>query len=153
MYGEKEEGMEVETDKARVVVLCGRLVDATRAGYVEWQREEEEDTFVWQAEQATVSIGSRDKDGEPPYQLVVVNERGEKLEELASELVDNDQPAEWNEPLANLYRAAHRKALGADEIIEALIESLPKGRAVRSAGSSVPGRVEHNKRGAPAERR
>jgi ankyrin repeat protein len=146
--------MAVETDKARVVVLCGRLVEATRAGYVEWQREEEEDTFVWQAEQATVSIGSRDKDGEPPYQLVVANERGETLEELTSELVANDQPADWNEPLANLYRAAQRKALGADEIIEALIDSLPTRRAGRAAGfSSVPGGVEHNRRGAPADRK
>jgi hypothetical protein len=140
--------MAVETDKGRVVVLCERLAEATGAGQVEWRREAE-DTFAWQAEQATVSIGSRDKDGEPPYRLVIANANGEKLEELTSELVANDQPAEWNEPLANLYRAALRKALGADEIIEELIESLPTRRAARSAGSpSLPGRREHSRRGA-----
>jgi hypothetical protein len=139
--------MAVEAEKGRVVVLCERLVHATRAGRVEWRREDE-DTFVWQAEQAVVSIGSRDKDGEPPYQLVVANHQGETLEELTSELLENDQPAEWNEPLANLYRAAHRKSLGADEIIEALIESLPTRRGARSAG--LPS-VSENRRGARAD--
>jgi hypothetical protein len=143
--------MAIETDKSRVVVLCVRLVDATRAGHVDWTRQED-DTFVWRTEQAAVSIGSRDKDGEPPYQLLVLNDNGETLEELTSELVENDQPADWNEPLANLYRVAHRKALGADEIIDALIESLPTKRATRSAGfSSLPGRQEQNQRGAQAD--
>jgi hypothetical protein len=122
-----------ETEKDRVVVLCERLAHATRAGHVEWRREDD-DTFVWQAEEAVVSIGSRDKDGEPPYQLLVANHNGETLEELTSALLQNDQPAEWNEPLATLYRTAHRKALGADEIIEALIESLPTRRGAPSAG-------------------
>jgi hypothetical protein len=139
--------MAVETEKGRVVVLCERLVQATRVGYVDWRREDEE-TFVWQAEQAVVSIGSRDKDGEPPYQLVVANHSGETLEELTSALLENDQPAEWNEPLAVLYRAAHRNALGADEIIEALIESLPTRRAARSAGLASH---SENRRGARAE--
>jgi hypothetical protein len=116
--------MAVKTDSGRLVVLCERLADATRAGDVEWRRENE-DIFVWQGDKAAVSIGSRDKDGEPPYRLVVVNADGEKLEELTSELVDNDRPAEWNEPLAGLYRAARRSALHADEIIQALIEGLP----------------------------
>jgi hypothetical protein len=127
--------MAVQTDRAGIAVLCERLLDATRAGYVEWRREDE-DVFVWQAEQAGVSIGSRDKDGEPPYQLVVVNGDGEKLEELTSELVEDDQPARWNEPLAGLYRSARRKALGADEIIEALIQTLPTRRAARSSSAS-----------------
>ena len=116
--------MVVQADTGRIVVLCERLADATRAGGAEWRREGE-DLFVWQAGQGSVTVGSRDKDGEPPYQLIVVNADGEKLEELTSQLVDNDRPAEWNEPLADLYRAARRTALGADEIIEALIEALP----------------------------
>jgi hypothetical protein len=135
--------MAVETDRSRVVVLCERLADATGVGQVKWRREGE-DTFVWQAEEASVSVGSRDKDGEPPYQLLVLNTDGEKLEELTSELVENDQPAEWNEPLARLYRAAVRSALGADEIIEALIQRLPARRAPRATRSSpLPGAGEY----------
>lgn len=115
--------MAVQAENGRVVVLSERLADATHKGGAEWLREGE-DVFVWQGEQGSVSIGSRDKDGEPPYQLVVVDSNGEKLEDLTSQLVDNDRPAEWNEPLAELYRAARRSALRADEVIQALIDAL-----------------------------
>lgn len=115
--------MTPQVDSGRVVVLCERLADATRAGTAKW-RGEGEDTFLWEGEQGSVSVQSRDNDGEPPYQLVVFNANGVKVEELASQLVENDRPAEWNEPLAVLYRSARRSALNADEVIDALIEAL-----------------------------
>ncbi|HET9323474.1 MAG TPA: hypothetical protein VFO03_06305 [Gaiellaceae bacterium] len=110
-------------ENGRVVVLCERLLEATRKHAADWNREAE-DLFVWKGSQGTVSIGSRDKDGEPPYQLTVVNADGDTLEELRSDLVADDQPAPWNEPLAGLYRAARRRALKADEVLEAMIEAL-----------------------------
>jgi hypothetical protein len=119
----RRNGMAAEAN-GRVVVLCKRLADATRAGGAEWSRDGE-DTFVWAGRPGSVSIGSRDKDGEPPYQLVVVNADGERLDELTSQLLDDDRPAEWNEPLADLYRAARRSALRADDVIDAMIEALP----------------------------
>jgi starvation-inducible outer membrane lipoprotein len=80
---------------------------------------------MWDGEQGSVSVQSRDKDGEPPYQLVVFNTDGAKVDELTSQLLENDQLAEWNEPLAILYRSARRSALNADEVIDALIQALP----------------------------
>ena len=115
-------------ENPRLVVLCERLAAATRGGAAEWNRGAE-DTFLWTAGQGAVSIGSRDKDGEPPYQLVVANADGEILDELTSQLIDDDRPAEWNGPLTDLYRAARRSALKADEIVEALIEALPSPSA------------------------
>jgi hypothetical protein len=120
--------MALQADNGRVVVLSERLADATHTGAAEWLRESE-DLFVWQGEQGSVSIGSRDDDGEPPYELVVLNSNGEKLDELTSQLLDDDRVADWNEPLANLYRAARRSALRADDVIEALIEALPQRTA------------------------
>ena len=112
----------------RIVVLCERLAYATRTGAAEWSREGE-DTFVWAGGEGSVSIGSRDKDGEAPYELVVLNAKGERLDELTSQLLDDDRVAEWNEPLADLYRAARRRGLLADDVIEALIEALPQRAA------------------------
>ena len=111
-------------ENRRLVVLCERLADATRTGSAQWARDGQ-DVFVWAGEHGSVSIGSRDKDGEPPYELVVVNADGEKVDELTSQLVEDDRPAEWNEPLGDVYRAARRSALRADDVIEALIEALP----------------------------
>jgi hypothetical protein len=115
--------MTIPVDNGRVVVLCERLADATRAGTAKW-RGEGEDTFLWAGEQGSVSVQSRDKDGVPPYQLAVFDASGVKVEEITSQLLENDQPAEWNEPLAVLYRSARRSALNADEVIDALIETL-----------------------------
>jgi hypothetical protein len=39
---------------------------------------------------------------------------------------DDQQPASWNEPLARLYRAARRQALGVDEILKDLLAELPR---------------------------
>ena len=120
--------MAIRADHARLIVLCERLADATLAGATDW-RGEGNDHYLWEREEGTLSIGARDRDGQPPYDLAVFNSNGEKVDELASALVDDDRPAEWNEPLAELYRVARRSALHADEIIEALMNALPAPRA------------------------
>jgi hypothetical protein len=111
-------------DSRRTIVLCDALVAATFAHDVEW-RSDGDDSYRWDHEKGSVSIGSRDKDSQPPYQLAVFNPDRLRVEELSSSLLDNDVPAPWNEPLAELYRAARRSALHADEVIEALIDVLP----------------------------
>lgn len=111
----------------RLIVLCERLAEATLAGHVEW-RSEGEDRYVWEHETASVAVGARDKDGQPPYDLAVLDRNGEQLEELTSALVGDDRPAPWNEPLSELYRVARRSGLHADEIIDALIAALPVHR-------------------------
>ena len=115
--------MAIMADHAHLIVLCERLADATQAGATEW-RAESDDHFRWERPQGVVSIGPRDRDGQPPYELAVFNAEGEKVEELASALVDDDRPAAWNEPLAELYRVARRSALHADQIIDALMDAL-----------------------------
>jgi hypothetical protein len=109
----------------RLIVLCTRLVEATRAGEAEW-RAEGEDTYVWERPEGIVAIGTRDRDGQPPHDLSIFNGAREKVEELASALVEDDQPAPWNAPLADLYLVARRSALHADEIIDELIAALPR---------------------------
>jgi hypothetical protein len=117
--------MTVYAETDRIVVLCERLAHATRTGSAKW-RVDSDDRFVWQQpEHASVSIGSRDKDGEPPYEIALFNANGDKVEELTSQLVGEDEPAVWNDSLAVLYRAARRSALGADELIDTLIAALP----------------------------
>jgi hypothetical protein len=109
----------------RIVILCQRLAAATQARGADW-RVDGADTFVWQRDEGAVAIGSRDGDGEPPFELTIYNPDGQKVEERASALVDGDRPAPWNTSLADLYRVARRTALHADEVIDALIERIPR---------------------------
>jgi hypothetical protein len=110
--------------ESRLTTLGKGLAAATTAGAVKWHVREP-DVYSWAAAEGAVSVASRDRDAEPPYELVLYNPEGEKVDELTSELV-GDQPAPWNDALAELYRAARRSALHADDIIDALIGALPK---------------------------
>jgi hypothetical protein len=131
--------MTVYADNDGMAVLCERLAHATRTGNAKWQVAAD-DRFIWERpEQASIQMGSRDKDGEPPYQVVLFNAKGDKVEELSSQLV-GDEPAAWNEALATLYRAARRSALGADELIDELIAALPS--ATKERVGAVPGHGE-----------
>jgi hypothetical protein len=111
-------------DASRTIVLCDALTSATFAREAEW-RSEGDDTFWWEHDKGSVSIASRDKDAQPPYQLAIFNPERVRVEELGSTLLEDDAPAPWNEAIADLYRAARRSALHADDVIEALIGALP----------------------------
>jgi hypothetical protein len=109
---------------ARHVELCQRLVGATMLGEVEWTAEEET-AFVCARSSGTVGIRSRDRDGEPPYELVIFDPSGAKVETLLSDWSVEEEPAFWNEALADLYRAARRNALGVDKLLDDLLAELP----------------------------
>ncbi|HET9545850.1 MAG TPA: hypothetical protein VFO88_09750 [Gaiellaceae bacterium] len=113
-----------EPVNGRLIVLCERLAESTRAGAAEWD-DEGNDRFLWRHAEGSVRVGARDGDGEPPYELTISNDREVRVEELESALLGDDVPAPWNEPLADLYRTARRSALKADELIDALIAALP----------------------------
>lgn len=132
--------MAIRTDHARVIALCERLADATVAGATEWQAAGD-DHFTWTRAEGRVSIGARDRDGQPPYEIAIFNTDGERVEELASALADDESPADWNAPIAELYRVARRSALRADEIIDALMSALPMSHASPAAERAVPDQV------------
>jgi hypothetical protein len=130
--------------KERLTMLVRRLAEATASGAAEWESREP-DVYSWSSGAGVVSIGSRDRDGEPPYELVVYNSTDEPVDELASELLDDDQPAPWNDALVELYRLARRSALRADDVIEALIAALPTtGNASAEPDRSLFDRVRES---------
>jgi hypothetical protein len=116
--------MTTTTDTERLIMLAERLATATATRTAEWQVADA-DVFTWSSARGSVRVASRDRDGEPPYELTVYNDDGQKVDQLTSELLDDDQPAPWNDTLVELYRIARRSALRADDIIEALMAELP----------------------------
>jgi hypothetical protein len=115
--------MTMEPEKQRLTMLARRLTRATSARTARWQLGDD-GVYVWTAKEGSVTVVSRDRDDDPPYELSVLTPNREKIDELSSALLEDDRPAPWNEALVELYRAARRSALGADDIIDALIEAL-----------------------------
>lgn len=115
----------MEAPYERLVELSKRLRAATDEGQLEWTAEDDT-SFVWTGSNGAVSVRSRDGDGEEPFELDVFSPTRQKVETLGSEWTEDERPAPWNEALTRLYRAARRKALGVDRILEDLLSELPR---------------------------
>ena len=121
----------METPYERLVELSRRLSAATDVGQLEWTADEDT-AFCWTgARGAIVSVRSRDRDGEEPFELDVFSAATQKVETIGSEWTVDEQPAPWNDAVARLYRAARRRALGVDTILEDLLAQLPPSRTRR----------------------
>jgi hypothetical protein len=110
-------------ERERLTTLARRLAEATSQRAAEWQLREP-DVYAWSSIEGSVSIASRELDGEAAYELFVYNPEHAQVDELSS-AVDGDGAASWNAPLAELHRVARRSALRADDVIDALIDALP----------------------------
>ena len=117
----------MEAPYERLVELSKRLRAAADEGQLEWTAEDDT-SFVWTGSNGAVSVRSRDGDGEEPFELDVFSPTRQKVETLGSEWTEDERPAPWNEALTRLYRAARRKALGVDRILEDLLGELPRVR-------------------------
>jgi hypothetical protein len=115
----------MEPPYERLVELSKRLRAATDAGQLEWKAEEDT-AFLWKGVGGSVGVRSRDRDGEEPYELEVFTAARQKVESLGSEWLADEQPAPWNEAVAGLYRAARRRALGVDDLLEDLMAEVPR---------------------------
>jgi hypothetical protein len=125
----------LETEQ--LTTLARRLTEATATGEAQWQVRDD-DRYRWASDAGSITVASRDRDGEPPYELAVYNTSDERVDQLSSELL-GDEPAPWNQALSDLYRAARRNALHADEIVEALIHALaPAAHRLDSADAQAP---------------
>jgi hypothetical protein len=113
-------------DTNQLTQLADRLLDGTRIKSVQW-RVAELEAYTWGTTDGSVTIASRDRDGEPPYELAIFNSENVKVDTLKSELLPGDVPAPWNGQLAELYAAARRDALRADDLIEALMGAVRVG--------------------------
>ena len=114
----------MDQEKQRLTNLARRLAAATSAREARWKTGDD-DVYIWTAKEGAVTIVSRDRDDEPPYELAVFTPNNQRVDELTSALLEDDRPAPWNEALVELYRVARRSALGADDIIDALVAALP----------------------------
>jgi hypothetical protein len=112
-----------DSDTNQLAKLAERLLDGTRLRSVHW-RPAEVETYTWGTTDGSVTIASRDRDGEPPYELAIFNPENVKVDTLKSDLLPGDVPAPWNGALADLYAAARRDALGADDLIDALMRGV-----------------------------
>ena len=57
-------------EKQRLMTLARLLAAATASREADWQAREP-DVYIWESSAGSVSVASRDRDGEPPFELAV----------------------------------------------------------------------------------
>jgi hypothetical protein len=116
----------MDSPSKSLIEICRRLSAAAATGQLKWSAAQET-VFLWTGKGGSISVRSRDGDGEEPYEVDIFNAAGQKVDTFSSEWVGKEQePAAWNDPMARLYRAARRQALGVDQILKDLLAELPQ---------------------------
>ena len=118
-----------QSDEELLLVLCERIRSATLAGDVAWFRAAAGE-FLW--ERAVGSLAIRTSNGDsPPYELVVSEWDGVKLDVVRSPLPSRPDGAAPADALGGVYDAARESASRIYEPIDTLIDAL-RGPARRA---------------------
>jgi hypothetical protein len=122
--------MEKSVVYAPLIELCAGLTEATAVGGIQWIPREES-SFLYEGAKGAVEIRSRDHDGEAPFELILYNPSRDKIDTLLSQWSTEEEAAPWNEPLFDLYRAARRRALGVDTMVQDLLAEVREASQAR----------------------
>jgi hypothetical protein len=116
-------------DEDLVLVLCERARSATLAGDIEW-RHAATDLLLWERAGGSLAIRSLNGDAGPPYELVVYDWNGARLDAVRLSAQSRTDPP-VTKAAGTLYAAAHESASRIYEPIDTLIDAL-RGVARRS---------------------
>lgn len=124
------------SSEQQVIDLIGRLHAATRAGRAKWGAESNF-SFLLTVPSGSVRVGSVDKDGSAPYELIVSDENGVAVESVRSTWYHDPEaeewegePAAWNIPLKDLYETARSSALNIDKVIAGILKDVDENKAI-----------------------
>jgi hypothetical protein len=97
--------------------LAQQLTRRTRDGKVTWTNAGETQ-FETRLGGGSVSVRSRDDDGQQPFVLDVLNPEGVRVETSETPGLDT----EWDRVIEDLWNEARRSAGGASDVINALLK-------------------------------
>ena len=117
--------------RERLLVLLDRLIGLTVQEKIDWKAAGDDPAaFYFNVEssgQDRIWIGSRDRDGRPPYDMVLTHDS--KTTERLDWVYDatEDISAPWNEDLHRLYNMARESVLGPPTaFVNDILDKLPK---------------------------
>lgn len=106
--------------KDSILRLVRILFDRTLNDSIEWASAGN-DRFLHSTPRGATVIGSVDRDGEPPYDVVLFDEEGKSVASLQR---GYDDPQDEFELLRDLYETARRHALNIDPFVDSLIAEI-----------------------------
>ena len=115
-------------DYAKQMRLVRKLSELTDQDAIDWKQAVPEGLFQVSFRDNSVRIMLQSANAAPDIIIQLVNGDGEVVESFSDvnlqEASDDAQPGEWYNFLMSLYNAARRKALGADRVLNEIINDL-----------------------------
>jgi hypothetical protein len=103
-----------------------KLAEKTINGGLQWERTPDDGMYQASFPKYTVRLFLRHRNEEPDYIVAILDEEGQIIEEASDVQITNSnnlgrQPFEL---MAEMYKAARRRAMGVDSALDELISSL-----------------------------
>lgn len=123
----------------KLVTLVQQIYEKTKSGELKWEETSEEGTFLVAFPNYVVQITMTPETEShyATYILRILNERSIIIEEITSASLSEYYSREF---FKELYEEARRKALGTEDAIDSLLESLRVGTQPPPPLTNVPRR-------------
>ncbi len=110
--------------------LLESLLARTNDGKVDWQKTADDDTFQAVLGGHIIAIARRSPTPDFSFVLTIFNSNGDEIESISTVRVDlglaefDDAEKRMKNMLAELFELARRRAHGAEEAIDAILQEL-----------------------------
>ena len=123
--------MAIDAGTAKVIQLIQRLHLATEQKTIEWEETDRKQAYAYATKSSSVIVASIDNDGSMPFELQILDEKGNVIESLRSHVPDEDSEFTYitlpgGNDLRNLYELVRRSVLGIEEKLDELLAGLPE---------------------------
>lgn len=116
----------------KLIELMNRLDRATERGQISWTATDREAAFLYSTASSSIIVGTKDNDGQLPFELLLLNEKGSVIDTMISHRRDWIDSETWTfeynqggQELEHLYERVRRAVSGIDAKIDEILASLP----------------------------
>jgi hypothetical protein len=126
--------IELTSGQRKLLQFTTLLTTETKDGRAHWRAAPGFDRFSLVTARGSVVVRSMDADGQPPFEVALLNAEGVEIETLAS-YWDTGRTAEgqqfrvsapWNSDLADLFDAARSNSINLEGVIDGILEEVRK---------------------------
>jgi len=122
--------MAIDAGTAKVIQIIRRLHLATEQETIEWEETDRKQAYAYATKSSSVIVASVDNDGSMPFELQILDEKGNVIESLRSHVPDENFEYTTTLPggndLRDLYELVRRSVLGIEETLDQLLAGLPE---------------------------
>ncbi len=113
---------------AKQMALVNKLIELTNVGAIQWKPSLADTMFQISLRDNTLRISLQKRANEPDVEIQLLNGDGDLVESFSDVDLQADSDGfatgGWYSAMFDIYKAARRKALGADKVLDEIMADL-----------------------------